>query len=63
MDFVTGEVKTSQPVSRSGSDRRPDSVREENRHQDSPTGGGGGSSGDGLHDENYDKDELTAPDR
>lgn len=58
MNFFAGEVKSGQPVSRSGSDRRPDSVREENhRHQESST------QGDGLHDANYDKDEATAPDR
>ncbi|KAG5882228.1 hypothetical protein JTB14_007203 [Gonioctena quinquepunctata] len=48
------EVKQSQPVSRSGSDRRPDAVREEGlKHQESASGT------ESPHDVSLDKTEAT----
>lgn len=35
MHFFLGDNKPGQPVTRSGSDRHPDAVREESRSQDS----------------------------
>ncbi|XP_074038354.1 rho guanine nucleotide exchange factor 2 isoform X3 [Leptinotarsa decemlineata] len=48
------EVKQGQPVSRSGSDRRPDAVREEGlKHQESATGT------ESPHDVSHDKTDIT----
>uniref|UniRef100_V5GUT4 Rho guanine nucleotide exchange factor 12 n=1 Tax=Anoplophora glabripennis TaxID=217634 RepID=V5GUT4_ANOGL len=52
----SGDVKQGQPVSRSGSDRRPDAVREEGlKVQDSP------STTDSTHDAS-EKAEVSTPD-
>ncbi|KAJ8969103.1 hypothetical protein NQ317_006980 [Molorchus minor] len=51
------EVKQGQPVSRSGSDRRPDAVREEGlKHQDSAP-----AASDSSHDVSHDKSETATP--